>query len=704
MTLLSEHLHNARQALFVGRAAERALFQTALTEQEPPFRVLYVYGLGGVGKTMLLREFAALCADNGAHATLIDARNIDPSPEGFLNALSQSQGLDATESIARLMAGRDGRHVILVDTCELLAPLENWLREEFLPQLPDPVFVVMAGRRAPSRDWQIDAGWQSLLRTIALRNLNPEESHGYLLHRKVPQHQHAAILSFTHGHPLALSLVADLFAQHRFDAQNNTLFVPEGVPDTVKVLVEHLVQEVPSSRHRAAIEVCALVRLTTESSLHEMLPEHDDSQSSAHDLFAWLRTLSFIEVGTSGIFPHDLAREAIITDLRWRDPQWHSELHQRARNYYTSRLQQTSEREQQNVLFDYIFLHRGNPVVKPFLEWQEHGSLIPSAARASDVATLLGLVEKHEGSESAQIAAHWFKRQLQKVVVIRDNTGHLNGFLAPIELRDATPEDLQIDPGAQAAAEYLHRHAPLRADESALLYRFWMADDTYQAVSPTQSLIFVKIVQQYLTSAGLAFTFLTCADPDFWAPIFTYGDAIHIEEADFEVAGRHYGTYGHDWRVVPPIAWLERMAEQETASPFENAAPPAPIEQMVVLSEPEFVAAVQSALRHFLRPAELRNNPLLRSRLVMEANGASGNEKKVEALQQIVRSACEELQQSPRTTKFYWPLYHTYLHPSASQEQAAELLDLPFSTFRRHLKEGISRVLETLWQQETHVE
>jgi hypothetical protein len=72
----------------------------------------------------------------------------------------------------------------------------------------------------------------------------------------------------------------------------------------------------------------------------------------------------------------------------------------------------------------------------------------------------------------------------------------------------------------------------------------------------------------------------------------------------------------------------------------------------------------------------------------------------VEALQEIIEVACRRLQQTPRTQKFYLPLYHAYLHPAASQEHAAEMLDISQSTFRRHLKEGVARVVEDLWEQE----
>ncbi len=64
------------------------------------------------------------------------------------------------------------------------------------------------------------------------------------------------------------------------------------------------------------------------------------------------------------------------------------------------------------------------------------------------------------------------------------------------------------------------------------------------------------------------------------------------------------------------------------------------------------------------------------------------------------RQAVDALQISPREVGLYRALYHTYILPAPTQEQAAELLDLPFSTFRRHLKAGIGRVVAVLWQWE----
>jgi predicted DNA-binding protein (UPF0251 family) len=44
----------------------------------------------------------------------------------------------------------------------------------------------------------------------------------------------------------------------------------------------------------------------------------------------------------------------------------------------------------------------------------------------------------------------------------------------------------------------------------------------------------------------------------------------------------------------------------------------------------------------------------------------------------------------------------TYFEPAMTQDLAAERLDLPSSTFRRHLKSSIERLTEILWTWELH--
>jgi ATP/maltotriose-dependent transcriptional regulator MalT len=237
---IGQRLHSARQSQFVGRVSEQEFFQLFLTEQRTPYNVFFLYGPGGIGKTALLYRMAYLCSQQGVVTHYLDARNIEPTPEAFLETLQRAY--------------------------ETITPLDDWFREVFLPQLPENAVVVVASRHSPSIAWRTDPGWQTLIRQIPLRNLSPDESRTYLKQRSVPEDQYPKILDFTHGHPLALSLIADVLTQ-----RPGTLFQPDESPDVIRALMDELVSKVPSPAHRAALEICSLVRLTTESLVTEVL-------------------------------------------------------------------------------------------------------------------------------------------------------------------------------------------------------------------------------------------------------------------------------------------------------------------------------------------------------------------------------------------------------------------------------------------------
>jgi hypothetical protein len=693
LSSLAARLMAERNRRFVGRVRELELFQNAIASPQLPFHILHVFGPGGVGKTTLIRHFDRIAEQSNIQKYYVEARNIEPARESFIAALRSLMGLNEFDCPIQALATKIEKHIVFIDTYETIEPLDEWLREEFLPQLSENTLIVLAGRNPPSSPWRSDPGWQALIHTLPLRNLSPEECHIYLTKRDVPTSQHQAILDFTHGHPLALSLVADVFAQGQ-----EISFQAESAPDVVKTLLSRFIQEVPTPSHRMALEACAVVRLTTEALLTQMLNLPD-----VHNLFDWLRGLSFIESGQSGLFPHDLAREVLIADLRWRNPDFYAELHHKARNYYTTRLGQTQGQEKHRVLFDYIFLHRDNPAIRPRFTWSEHSSLLTDSLRETDKTAILKMVAQSEGEESAKIAAHWLHRQPQNVVVFRDSQTEPAGFAMMVTLHEATQEDFQVDPGAIASWEYLQNNAPLRPKEGATIFRFWMARNTYQGVSPTQSLIFINFVQYFQKIPSLAYTFLPCAEPEAWAPMLTYFDLARLPKADFEVEGRRYGVYGHDWRVVSPVAWKELLAQRELSASVETASFTPVNQALLVLSQEEFAEAVQDVLRNFTRPDTLQNNLLVRSRLVEELVMNKGNvSDRITVLQNLVKQAAESLQSSPRDEKLYRAVYRTYLNPAPTQEQAAELLDLPFSTYRRHLKAGMTRIAEILWQREIH--
>jgi hypothetical protein len=323
--------------------------------------------------------------------------------------------------------------------------------------------------------------------------------------------------------------------------------------------------------------------------------------------------------------------------------------------------------------------------------------MVPYSIEENDLPALGQMVEKHEGKESAELAMYWFREYPQNVTVWRDTEGSPLGFVLSLPLHLLNDKDAKRDPAVEQTRRYLEHYAPLHEKEVAILFRFWMARDTYQVISPIQSLIFIQVAKLYLTTPDLAFTFFPCADPDFWAAILGYAELRRCPEADFEMDDKRHGMYGHDWRVMTPAAWIARLAEKEIGG--TGSVTPAHADPAIFLSRDDFVKAVKQALQDFARPNGLMGNPLLSSRLVLEAAG-KGSRERTEILKSRIKEAAEALRIHPRDEKLFRALDQTYLHPAATQEVAAEILDLPFSTYRRHLTSGIQRLTEILWRQE----
>ncbi|MFD6994447.1 hypothetical protein [Streptomyces sp. NPDC059943] len=105
--------------------------------------------------------------------------------------------------------------------------------------------------------------------------------------------------------------------------------------DLARELLKLLLRETPSAAGSDALQVLALARVTTEDPVRRTL---DVPVAEAQTLFAWLHGLSFVRSTAAGLISHGLVREAVLVDLRWRDPETNERLLRRLHAHLTERL------------------------------------------------------------------------------------------------------------------------------------------------------------------------------------------------------------------------------------------------------------------------------------------------------------------------------------------------------------------------------
>lgn len=150
--------------------------------------------------------------------------------------------------------------------------------------------------------------------------------------------------------------------------------------------------------------------------------------------------------------------------------------------------------------------------------------------------------------------------------------------------------------------------------------------------------------------------------------------------------------YGHDWRRLGPSAWLRKITNQ----PWNATIPPVTgTDRRVLTHQVEFNAAVRTALRDLTSDRRLATNPLIDSRIVQDGPADFAPEQR---LRDLVHTAAGEL----RTTDpaLFRIVDRIYLRPSATQQQVAEGINLPFTTFRRWRNKAVAQIALLLWERE----
>jgi hypothetical protein len=144
-------------------------------------------------------------------------------------------------------------------------------------------------------------------------------------------------------------------------------------------------------------------------------------------------------------------RELLEAELRWRNLPRFRELHFQVRDHIIQQIQQRSGLAQQFAVFALLFLHRNNPFMRPFYEWQSLGQLYIDVAQPADLPIINQLFRQHQGEESLAAARYWQTRPQATFFVFRAAGRGVAGFCQVLDISQATAEDMAADPAVATA-------------------------------------------------------------------------------------------------------------------------------------------------------------------------------------------------------------------------------------------------------------
>ena len=420
MTLTVGQRIEAQGSGLVGRESERAFLHSVLGE-EGPF-VVFIHGIGGVGKSTLVEAFTAEARARGAVVLRLDSGSIEPTPRGFLAAISNATGGDLTtaDDAARRLASLGDRVVLVLDRYEVLRPIDLWLLQTFVPALEEGTRVVLAGREGPLPGWSTGMG--RLFRSLPLGNLPREDAEALLRHEGVDGDDLERINRLARGHPLSLRLAAAaLVAGPDLDHEATT------VTAIVEELTElYLARLDPLTRQ--ALDAASVVRRPTLSLLAAMLPD-----AAPQDAFERLRGLPFVELSSDGLVLHDTVREVVAAYLRASDPDRSRRYRIAAWRLLRDEVTRATSHEMWRYTADLLYILESPAVREGFFPTSEHRYFV-EPARPEDWPAIRAIAAACEPPESVAIYEDWWRRLPDAFWTARDGAGRVAGFAAAIQI------------------------------------------------------------------------------------------------------------------------------------------------------------------------------------------------------------------------------------------------------------------------------
>lgn len=543
---LRERIQLQATQQFVGRAPEVAQLLQLLDEQGTP--VLFVHGIAGIGKSSLQEAFARQAQALGAVVISLDCRAIKPSSHGFLHELCAAIGGAAVdvEHIALRLSGLGARVVLTLDTYELFRMMDTWLRDVFIPALPDNVHIIFFGREPPVDAWYTTRGWNGMVQSILLGALSNDDAKALLVQCGVSETETQRVIQATGGHPLALKLAAATLAERPHlqlgEAESGHV---------VTELAQLYLSDAPDPTSRSVLEAASVVRRTTRSLLGAMLPD-----IAPNDAYGRLQALPFVEHARDGLMMHELVQQAIVAHLRAIDPERYHHYRRAAWRQLRSEFSPSSHAMSWRYTADMIYLI-DHPMIHEVFFPSDVNSYAVEQATPHDWTSIQDITLRHDGPETLAIVQHWWTLVPSAFSVARARSGEVAGYNCLLQVEPSTTRLRFEDPVTRLWWEYLQANPIPHRQLALCLLRSLSAEEGDRA-HPVQGPLLLDIKHTYLEHPQTRIVFSLDYTRD-WIPFneqlgFRLINWVTLDGKDYYMSVNDFGP-----QLVP--GWLSRLVD-----------------------------------------------------------------------------------------------------------------------------------------------
>lgn len=545
-TLLEQRLSSS----VVGRDPELAALGRLLEDDGP--LVALVQGIGGIGKTTLVRAFAEHARARGATVLLVDGAEVEPTGSGLLASLCQAAGTPepSLEALAARLVELGEQVVLVVDSYERLRLIDAWVRRELVPALPGHTRVVVSGRELGLEAWRAGVGPTAPVFALALGGLDDTSARRLAARAGLSGTRLDRLVSLCRGHPLALR-VATSSAARTTDVPD----VDAAASSVMAALTATYLDELDPLTRRI-VQAASVPRHVTRSVLASLLPE-----VAPQDAVDRLRGLPFVELTDDGLRLHEAVQHAIAGELARSDPETSLEWRRLAWRHVRAELDRGGTAQLWRQTADMLWLI-DNPVVREAFFPSGDADLTVEPAGADDGSAVLAIAERHEPAEAAEVLRAWWQADPSWFRVVRRPGGELVAFYA-MAPADRVPAGLRAaDPVTDLWLRHAHDDGIPR-HQTVLLMRRFLAAETGEAPSPGQGACWRDVKRVYmLLRPALRRLYSTLADPSPYAAAAAALMFTPLPDA-VDLGGTTYYQSMLDFGPSSVDGWLARLAASE---------------------------------------------------------------------------------------------------------------------------------------------